>query len=231
MKWLFLLVIFLQTSSLYCDSTKDDYVIGIHGFLGHPSTMHFLKKRLQKEGWEMINWKYPSRDRTIQEHAQKLVNNMQDWASKKPMRPLHFVAHSMGCLVLRAALNHPACPYEAKIGKAVLFAPPNQGTAWGRCLRYVPFVKKIAKDAAGKELMTEKDFQHLGDFPSSVRVLVIAGNAGFNPFISGENDGTIAVDETYLNTPHEHRIVDASHKSIVFNKKAYKLTKYFLETE
>jgi pimeloyl-ACP methyl ester carboxylesterase len=231
MRWVFLTIIFFQSALSYCASTKDDTVVCIHGFLGHPSTMHFLKKGFQKNGWEVVNWKYPSRDKTIQEHAQVLVESMQEWAASKPLQPLHFVAHSMGCLVLRAALNNPQCPYEAKIGRVVLMAPPNQGASWARWLRQFKLARKIAKDAAGKELMTERDFHHLGDFPMTAKVLVLAGNFSLNPIIEGENDGTIAVEETRLNTPHEHIVINAGHKGIVLSKKAFKLAKAFLEFE
>lgn len=208
---------------------KNDFLICIHGFLGGSWNMHFLEKSFKKEGWLVINWEYSSRSKSIEDHAESLVKELIKLASEKKGQPIHFVAHSMGSLVLRAALNNPLCPEEAKQGKAVLMAPPNQGACWGRYLGQFALAKKIAKELAGRQLMTEKDFKHLGDFPPSKKVYVIAGNLGFNPFIPGENDGVVAVSETFLNSPHEHIVIKRGHNSIVFSRKAYALAKAFLE--
>lgn len=219
--WIFLLIAFF--------SEMDASIVCIHGFLGAPWNMRYLVKQLEKKDFDVINWGYESREKTIEDHAIDLVEELQIIAAEQPGEAIHFVGHSMGCLIVRAAINHPDCPNEAKIGKAVLLAPPNQGASWARLLKPFKLLKKIAKKNAGRQLMTTYSFDHLGDFPPSMQVLVIAGDSGFNPFIVGENDGTLAVTETYLNTPHQHVIVHAGHKAILFNKKAAKLTTRFLE--
>ena len=61
-----------------------------------------------------------------------------------------------------------------------------------------------------------------------MKVLVIAGSLGFNPIIGKQNDGTVAVEETFLNTPHKHLIIRGGHKSILFNKTACSTTIEFL---
>lgn len=86
----------------------------------------------------------------------------------------------------------------------------------------------MGKDKAGQELMTEFDFEHLGQFPESLQVMVIAGNYSLNFLIDGENDGTIAVSETVLSTPHRHEVIKAGHKGILLNNDAAFLIKGFL---
>ncbi len=226
--WLLGVLIFFCTT-LQAASLDKASIVCVHGFLGSPRNMRYLVKNFQAEGSNVINWKYPSRDKTIEGHAEDLVITLQEISSKNPGKPIHFIAHSMGSLVVRKALNHPSCPSEAKRGKAVLFGPPNQGISLARYLSPYTLMKKIAKSSAGKELMAEKDFEHLGSFPPSMPVLVIAGTCGYNPLITGENDGVVAVSETFLTTPHKHIKLYRGHKSLLFSKKALGLAKEFLE--
>jgi len=46
--------------------------------------------------------------------------------------------------------------------------------------------------------------------------------------IGKENDGTLALDETSLNTRHKHVIIKRGHKSIIFSKKTFSLALEFL---
>lgn len=215
------------SAALQAGSLANEKVITIHGILGSPWNMYYLAGPLENEKMEVIHWGYPSRDKKIAEHAEDLVVMLQIEAEKNPGKPIHFLTHSMGGLILRAALNHPNCPSEAMIGSAVLLAPPNQGAAWGRLISEFYLANYFGKDQAGRELMTEQDFEHLGQFPPTMNVMVVAGNASINFFISGPNDGTVAVEETYLTTPHRHEIIFQGHKSILFSKEAALLVKNF----
>ncbi len=78
--------------------------------------------------------------------------------------------------------------------------------------------------------MTKSNFDDFGNYPDSLEgVLVIAGTLGFNPFLEGKNDGTVALHETFLSIPHEHVVINRGHKTIVFSKKVYGLISRFLE--
>lgn len=213
-------------------TTSKESVVCLHGFMGAPWNMRFIEKKLKKDGWDAVNWGYHSRDCFIEEHGEQLALYLADLANQKPGQPIHFVAHSMGCLVLLAALNHPYCPSEAKMGKIVLIAPPFKGSYWGRWLSQFSLAKRLARDYSGQELMTQTAFDYLGNYPDSLQeVLVIAGNFGFNPILQGANDGTLIVSETVLSIPHEHQVIRRGHKTIIFSKKTYSLIKSFLNTE
>lgn len=217
----------LTYSSLFF-ANQNDYLVCIHGFMGAPWNMHFLEKNLEKDEWDVVNWKYPSRDYLIAEHAENLVQKLIDLTNQKPEQPIHFITHSMGGLVLLSALNHPLCPQEAKRGKVVLIAPPLKGSCFGRRLNDFFLTRWLAKDYSGHELMTESDFDHLGTFPDSLEaLLVIAGSLGFNPFLHEDNDGTLTLSETLLPTPHDHITVKRGHKTIIFSKKVCNLARQF----
>jgi pimeloyl-ACP methyl ester carboxylesterase len=230
----FLLLLFLYSSFIFAKPPNkiknEGYLICIHGFLAKSMNMYFMKKNFKKNNWDVINWDYNGRAKNIEEHAKDLVKSLQDCAEKKPNEPINFIAHSMGGLVLRAVLNDPACPIEAKLGKVVLLAPPNKGSLVGRYLNKYLFCRKIAKDKAGSQLMEKESFEYLGPFPHpKERILVISGNLSFNPLFHKPNDGLVSVDETFLDTPHEHIIIPRGHITMVFSKKVFCLAKDFFE--
>lgn len=227
-KNLFILIGLSYSFSYSAFANEGNPLVCIHGMFGAPWNMKYVAQTFKDAGMQVTNWGYKSREKKIEGHAADLVQDLRQIAEQRPGCPIHFVTHSMGGLILRAAISHPDCPDEAKMGKAVLIAPPNQGAIWGRILERFSLAKKIAKKEAGLQLMTEKDFEHLGTFPPSMQVLVIAGNLNCNPFLKGDNDGTVVVSETYLTSAHEHVTIKAEHKSIVFNRKAIRLSKSFI---
>jgi pimeloyl-ACP methyl ester carboxylesterase len=208
---------------------KDEYIVCLHGFLGSPRNMSFFESNFLKDGWNVVNWGYPSRDLFISEHGEQLVSLLIELAEEKPKKPIHFVSHSMGALVLLTALNHPLCPNEAKTGRIALLAPPLRGSRWGREIARFPCVRKVAKQKAGYELLTNPNFEDLGDFPESLeKILVVAGNLNCNPMLKGANDGTLLVEETYLSTPHERIIVKQQHSTMLYSKKVHEIVSGFL---
>ncbi len=219
------LVLLLPTMG-YCN----ELVFCIHGFLGSRWNMVSLEKSLQKEGWDVINWQYPSRNYHIIDHGVELAYTLASIARQQPTIPIHFVTHSMGGLVLLAALNHPICPQEAKEGKLVLIAPPIKGSSCARILSELFFTSWIVGKASGQEFLTKQEFSELGEFPCSLQgILVIAGNGGINPLLKKENDGLLTLEETELPIPHERVIVPCDHNTIVFCKKVKELVCGFLQ--
>lgn len=119
--------------------------------------------------------------------------------------------------MLRAALNHPCCPQEAKMGRAVLMSPPNQGSAFGRLLGQFKPIRKALGPEAGRELTTKGSFDEIGEFPEEMEVLVISGTGGWNPAIEGENDLVVGYEEGCLNTYHHHMAIPTIHSIMMFN--------------
>jgi triacylglycerol esterase/lipase EstA (alpha/beta hydrolase family) len=210
---IFALFAFLLPLSL----VSQESVYCIHGFMRKPSSMQKMAKVFENEGYAVHNWGYPSREKTIEEHAEDLVIDLKATACRLPEEPIHFVTHSMGGIIVRAALNHPECPMEAKRGRAVLLAPPNQGSQFGRSLGKVPLFHKWMGNKAGKQLLTSKDFNYLGPFPETVKVLVISGTFGWNPLASEKNDGKVGFKEACLSTPHRHMSHFSGHSWIMYS--------------
>lgn len=196
---------------------KGDTVIGIHGFLTNWRSLKPIEHVFGPCNLDVCLWDYPSGRRYIEEHAVNLLPILQFYACKNPGRPIHFVAHSTGALILRSALNHPGCPNEAKIGRAVLLAPPNQGSDLGRRFRNFFPISFAMGDKSGWQLLnyTACQMRGIGEFPSTMEVLVIAGTKGNKVFFNEPNDGYISVKETYLNTPFYFKSFPYSHGGMI----------------
>ena len=212
MKPIFFLCLLLNGISGWAEG---ETVVCVHGFMRKGGNMSAMVRAFEKEGFNVVNWTYPSREKTIAGHAEDLVKVLQ---SLDGSGPVHFVTHSMGGLIVRAALNHPECPETAKQGKAVLLAPPNGGSAFGRSLHRFSFVRYMIGEYAGEELTTEPNFDYLGNFPDGMKVLVIAG----------EYDKKVACEETCLPTPHLHETVPSPHFWIAHHPGSVRKAKQFI---
>jgi pimeloyl-ACP methyl ester carboxylesterase len=214
---LLLLAIAFQCLAL---EAQGDIVVCVHGFLATSRSMKTVKKALECCDFEVWPWDYPTRQKFIEEHASVLASYLQLIAQHCPNRPIHFVAYSIGALVLRAALNMPNCPAEAKIGRAVLLAPPNQGSRLARRFRNVPPIAFVMGNHSGWQLMHYRPCciaARFGEFPPSMSVLVIAGVGGNKIWHNGPNDGFITLEETRLNTPFYSLCFSITHGDLLTN--------------
>ena len=214
-KTAFLLILVFQfvTFDLHAD-----IVICIHGFLSNTRSFKQVKNALASSGFNICLWDYPSRKKLIGEHGFELAQFLQKMVCECPGQTIHFAAHSVGALVLRAALNSPNCPDEAKRGRAVLFAPPNQGSSLGRRFQKSFPISFAMGNRCGLELLTYDSLQvnaTYGNFPSSIEVLVLAGTRGNKIWFTEANDGFLTVEETWLNTPFYYLEFPVSHGNLL----------------
>lgn len=208
-----------------------DHVVCIHGFLRSKRVMNAMCSALKREGHTPFAYSYASRAKTIEEHGADLAHYVHDLVKEHPSEQIHFVTHSMGGLVLRAAMNHPDFPEEGKSGTAILIAPPNKGSSFARRLHSYGPARFILGDKSGKQLLlfTENNIVELGSFPKEYPVLVIAGTKGWNPFLKGIHDGKVLVEETWLETPHDKAEVHARHPFICSHPRVIEKTVEFIQ--
>jgi triacylglycerol esterase/lipase EstA (alpha/beta hydrolase family) len=230
----FLLTLSILTLFFISLYAEDGSVFCIHGFFRTSRCMLPMGRALKREGLRPYLWAYPSRSRTIEEHAAHLVEDLKSVAAQYPNRPIHFVTHSLGGLILRATLNHPDCPQEAKCGKALLLAPPNKGSRLARQLHGCPLFRFVFGDKSGKQLLTygEEEINQLGHFPEGMKVCIIAGNKGnkiAHNWLKESNDGKVAVSETHLSTPHHHLTYYVTHTWIMTHKKTLQFARAFFK--
>lgn len=206
---------------------KNDIVVLLHGIARTKRSMKTLEKAFLKEGYRVINIGYPSTKKHVHEITPLIydeINRLSPDVNSK----LHFVAYSMGCLVVRELLaQHPL----ANIGNIVLLAPPNHGSEVADFLKD-NFLYKHFYGPAGYELTTH--FARQNPFPTIQHTFgVIAGNVCLDPIsyfiLPKGNDGKVTIESTKLEGMSDHIVLPCSHTFIIYNKTAIEQTSYFLK--
>lgn len=194
-------------------------VILLHGIWALPLMMATMAGALRAQGYATLNPLYRSRAHPLERILDALHPRFDGFAQRSG-KPVHFVTHSMGSLVLRAyvARHRPAW-----LGRVVMLAPPNDGSAWVDVVRQLRLSGLILGPAA--EVLTPRRTPTMRaalgtvDFPLGV----IAGNRPVVPFPSwqlfGEpNDGKVAVSATHLAGQQDHLTLPVSHVGMPRNR-------------
>ena len=205
-----------------------EWVVLVHGLLSSPRAMRKISRALEREGFRVLNFKYDSRNISIREASQQLMEAINE-GIPQGARKIHFVTHSLGSIVVRYYLSESMPP---QMGRFVMIAPPNHGSTWGRILTDTIPGFEYVMGIAGSEVRSDPGLKLPG--PPSCEFAVIAGGTGgtrgINPLIPGDNDGTIAVSETRLEGMRDHLVVKGQHTLLLFHPKVIANVISFLST-
>ncbi|MDJ0945859.1 MAG: hypothetical protein QNJ30_20520 [Kiloniellales bacterium] len=215
-------------AALRPEAAPGELVILLHGLGRTPAMFGDLKPALDSEGRLVVALRYPSVTRDLESHGLWL-NALLDQHPR--VNKVSFVTHSLGALVLRAALaQDPAWRKRVALGPVVMLAPPNQGALIARKLdRWTParflLGPSFADLAEGKVLPAA--------LPDEVALGIIAGGCcagrGYNPLLPGDDDGVVRVAETPLKGGDAALRVDALHTFIAEDGDAIAATRSFLD--
>lgn len=201
-------------------------VILLHGLARSGRSMAPMQRVIEREGYRTLSLTYPSTKHTIQSLAEWVAARVRGEFGGTPVMA---VTHSLGGIVLRHMTTH------CKIERAVMLAPPNDGSRVASMLREIPLYQWIY-GPAGQEVSDPSSW------PDAPRpVAVIAGTRAtsvLNPtswltratraFGDEPSDGTVAVSETKLAVMDEFHTVDATHSWIMTHPSTQSLTLRFL---
>lgn len=206
-------------------------VVLVHGFLGHRVQFLPLASLLARRKYDVLNFGYASRAHCLHDHAKILADTVRHRVSRDAPHAVHFVCHSFGGVVLRAAMKEQCLGTEHT--KTVLIGPPARGCAFARLFvtadfaheQLRPMIRRTAEfvlgAASGRELlhMTPEWFLAQGGSQLPGKALVIAGNVDrrINPFILDDNDGVIAISETVLPFKHYRLEESLTHNMLLYS--------------
>jgi len=208
--------------------TAIDTVVCVHGIWSHGAGMYLIKRRLEKEfGFRALLFSYRSIRGTLDENAAALTAFIHE----QDLDGVHIVGHSLGgVLALRMLANDP----HALPGRVVCLGSPLTGS------RAADFLseKEWAEDILGRSLPVGVIHESANEWASHIceqrEIGVIAGTVPlgvgrlFAKF-DGDNDGTVAVSETYLDGAKDHLVMPVSHKGLLFSSDVADQTGSFLK--
>jgi triacylglycerol lipase len=230
LKWAMLMLPLLAAGEATASEppTRHDTVILVHGLFNRPIFMKRIEWALEREGYHVVNWGYPSRDCTIEEHAAKLDRLVRS-INGKPT--IHFVGFSLGSLVIRYYLTHYGLP---QAGRFVMIAPPNHGSERADQLYHYRWFRWLYGTRSTDQLRASnrKFYEELGR--PSIEFGIIAGgrgdDRGFSRLFGGDNDGTVSVESAKLSGSADFILLPHLHTMLLLTPETSRQVVAFLRT-
>lgn len=209
-------------------------IILLHGLHMNTLALRFLANFLKSQGYSVHLFRYYSVKDNIDTHSNKLKTFINLLGIKK----VHLIGHSLGGLVIRQFLhNNHNTPNPVVIDKVITLGTPHLGSTAAH------YAKRLSPFLIGKAYHNSLNGQ-CPPLPDGIRLGVIAGNKPHGlgkPIllyhnkkviknqIDSQNDGTVYVFETKLNTLTDHIILPVSHSGMLFDKRTFWQVQHFLE--
>ena len=225
-------------------------VVVLHGLGRSRSSMNALCKHLrEKGGYRVFNVGYPSTQYDMAEQARtlrRLVNNLDG------IEEINFVGHSMGNIVVRHYLGDlaeaekrgqspivrstlravPAKGDSPLFSRFVMLAPPNQGARLASILANNVLFKQIAGEA-GQQLGRQWPELEKRLATPGFQFGIVAGGKGdgkgYNPLLSGDNDGVISVETAKLVGARDFIVVPSLHSFVMDKVQVQRCVLSFLQ--
>jgi triacylglycerol lipase len=208
-------------------ASPGEHVVLLHGLARTRSSFLLMEQVLRALGYSVVSKTYPSTHLPVEQ----LLAHVSEAVAACGGNRFHFVAHSMGGILVRAWLagNRPD-----NLGRVVMLAPPNAGSEVpDRFAGFPPFRWFTGQN--GRRLTTAPDAlpRALGPWPANGSELgIIAGDRPLNPLMASwlpkPNDGKVTVATTHLAGARDHVVVPYSHTWLAWRRDTIAQVKAFL---
>jgi len=222
------------------NEVNEPFVVLLHGLMRTSFCMRPLQRWLLKAGFKHVTrFAYASTRASILDHGAALVSYIQ---SLPPHSRLSFVGHSMGNIVLRAAigqLRHAADgglsdTLLARFHRVVMLGPPNQGAMIARRLAKTRLFGLISGSSAMELGPHWPQVNHmLATPPCPFAILAGDRSAGMlqNPLVEGPSDYFVRVEEAWLEGAQEFATLPLPHAILMTDRRALEFVTRFLKQD
>jgi len=164
--------------------------------------------RLSRCGFDVVRFSYASVGDSLERNADRLARFCRDQATE----PLHLVGHSLGGLLILAALERNG---DLKVRRALLIGSPYAG---------ITAAAGLARSVTGEKMLgrTLNDWMHMRrpSIPKGVELGVIAGDIPFGlgrlvADLPKPNDGVVPVEETRVPGAKEAVVLRVNHTGML----------------
>lgn len=209
------------------DAKNRETVVLIHGLGRSNTAMWLMAKRLKDAGYHIERVGYDSFQNTPEEILQ-VVSEQINACCAQHDKPVHFVGHSLGGLLIRAYLGEHQIE---SLGKVVLIGSPNKGTPVVD-LHKDKWWMKFAGDTAlalGTDANGFPQQLPAPNYPLGI-IAGVAEDTAMSEDIPGEDDGLVPVASTKVDGMDDFIILPTSHSMMRYDKAVFQQTLAFIQT-
>lgn len=197
-----------------------DKLILVHGLWYRGWAMTPLAWRLRRAGFDCHVFSYPTRTEPLSELRQRLSGYVSNIAAER----LHFVAHSLGGLLVMDLLQ------QAQVlppGRVVLLGSPLRGSQVSRRVASVQptrWMMGLSGQLLGQgiEVATPDRDTGLVRGQSGIGLGSLVGG------LDGPGDGTVSIAETELDGAADRLALPVNHTGLVWSAEVARQTAHFL---
>ena len=195
-------------------------VILIHGLFMGGFHMTPLARRLAAAGYLAVEYDYPTRRHGFAGHGKEFRRYLEAFLDSEAAPRIHFVTHSMGAMVLRAALAQELSGDAAsRLGRAVLLSPPNHGSP----------TAKLAVRIPGRPDRLWKPIAELSSEPGAA-VHDLAGLPLPFGVIAAKYDHLVPEESNHLDGESDYLVLSALHSTLPLGCRCAEAVVNFLRT-
>jgi pimeloyl-ACP methyl ester carboxylesterase len=193
-------------------SAAMETVVLVHGLWVHGITMSLIRRRLERSGYRVFAYSYPSVRLAFAENTARLARYLRDVGALRS----HFVGHSLGGLIVLRMLEETP---DVVPGRIVLAGTPVAGSHAARKLVCLPG----GRAALGLSMVEWMEPGRLA-LPRDCEIGVIAGSLPVGagrivaPDLPAPHDGAVSVGETRLPGMRDHIVLNVSHSGMLLSR-------------